>query len=57
MKNFVVEDLGYLLSPFFGENDELLGIKIIYLSFFLFFSLFIKDLLPHTLDTMNLEKM
>jgi hypothetical protein len=37
MKNFVVEVLGYLLSPFFDDNDELLGIKIIDFSPFLFF--------------------
>jgi hypothetical protein len=52
MKNFVVEVLGYLLSPFFDDNDELLGIKIIDFSFdlffysFSFFSFFTKDLLP-----------
>jgi hypothetical protein len=44
MKNFVVEVLGYLLSPFFDDNDELLGIEIIDFSFslslFLFFSSF-----------------
>jgi hypothetical protein len=28
MKNFAVEVLGYLLSPFFDDNDELLGIEI-----------------------------
>jgi hypothetical protein len=37
MKNFAVEVLGYLLSPFFDDNDELLGIEIIYFSFTLFF--------------------
>jgi hypothetical protein len=50
MKNFVVEVLGYLLSPFFDDNNELLGIEIIDFSFalFLFFfsSFFTKDLLP-----------
>jgi hypothetical protein len=58
IKNFVVEVLGYVLSPFFDENDELLGIEIIdfsfSLSFFLFFLFFFtKDPLPLT---MNLEK-
>jgi hypothetical protein len=52
MKNFVVEVLRYLLSPFFDDNDELLGIEIIdFSSFFLSFSLFsffTKDLLPFT---------
>jgi hypothetical protein len=53
MKNFVVEVLGYLLSPFFDDNDELLGIEIIDFSPFLFFSFsffsfFTKDLLPLT---------
>jgi hypothetical protein len=58
MKNFVVEVLGYLLSPFFDDNDELLGIEIIDFSFslslFLFFLLFFllsffrKDPLPLT---------
>jgi hypothetical protein len=52
MKNFVVEVLGYLLPPFFGDNDELLGIEIIdfsLFSFFFYFSLFLtKDLLPLT---------
>jgi hypothetical protein len=33
----VVEVLGYLLSPFFDDNNELLGIEIID---FFFFSLF-----------------
>jgi hypothetical protein len=46
IKNFVVEVLGYVLSPFFDDNDELLGIKIIdfsfSLSFFLFFSSFLQ---------------
>jgi hypothetical protein len=58
MKNFVVEVLGYLLSPLFDDNDELLGIEIIDFSFslsFFFFSsffpslFFTKDLLPLTL--------
>jgi hypothetical protein len=40
MKNFVVEVLGYLLPPFFGANDELLGIEII--DFFFLFLLFDK---------------
>jgi hypothetical protein len=44
MKNFAMEILGYLLSPFFDDNDGLLGIEIIYfsfsLSFFLFFFFF-----------------
>jgi hypothetical protein len=43
MKNFIVEVLGYLLSHFFDDNNELLGIEIIdffFLSFFLFFSSF-----------------
>jgi hypothetical protein len=40
IKNFVVEVLGYLLSPFFDDNDELLGIEIIDFSPFLFFSFF-----------------
>jgi hypothetical protein len=54
MKNFVVEVLGYLLPPFVGDNDELLGIEIIdfsfflFSSFFLFLSFFTKDLLPLT---------
>jgi hypothetical protein len=34
MKNFVVEVLGYLLSSFFDNNDELLGIEIMDFSFF-----------------------
>jgi hypothetical protein len=39
--NFAMEVLGYLLSPFFDDNDELLGIEIIdLLSFFYFFSFF-----------------
>jgi hypothetical protein len=49
MKNFAVEVLGYLLSPFFNDNDELLGIEIIDFSFALFFFFllfFTKDLLP-----------
>jgi hypothetical protein len=37
MKNFAVEVLGYLLSPFFDDNDELLCIEIIDFSFALFF--------------------
>jgi hypothetical protein len=37
MKNFAVKLLGYLLSPFFDDNDELLGIEIIDFSFALFF--------------------
>jgi hypothetical protein len=45
MKIFVMVVLGYLLPPFFGDNDELLGIKIIDFSFFSFFT---KDLLPLT---------
>jgi hypothetical protein len=53
MKNFVVEILGYLLSPFFDDNDELLGIEITDFSFSpSFFSssfFFTKDLLPLTL--------
>jgi hypothetical protein len=40
MKNFAVEVLGYLLSPFFDDNDELLGIEIIDFSFALFYSFF-----------------
>jgi hypothetical protein len=36
MKNFTMEVLGYLLSPFF--DHELLGIEIIDFSFSLFFS-------------------
>jgi hypothetical protein len=43
MKNFDVEVLEYLLSPFFDDNNELLGIEIIdffFLSFFSFFSSF-----------------
>jgi hypothetical protein len=41
MKNFVVEVLGYLLSSFFDNNDELLGIEIMDFSFSLsFFFLF-----------------
>jgi hypothetical protein len=51
IKNFAVEVLGYLLSPFFDDNDELLGIEIIDFSpflFFLSFSFFTKDLLPLT---------
>jgi hypothetical protein len=52
MKSFAVEVLGYLLSPFFDDNDELLGIEIIdfspFLYFFLSFSFFTKDLLPLT---------
>jgi hypothetical protein len=40
MKNFVVEVLGYLLSPLFDDNDELLGIEIIDFSFSLFFIFF-----------------
>jgi hypothetical protein len=50
--NFAMEVLGYLLSPFFDDNDELLGIEIIDFSFALFFfilflsSFFTKDLLP-----------
>jgi hypothetical protein len=39
-KNFTVEVLGYLLSPFFDDNDELLGIEIIDYSFSLFFFFF-----------------
>jgi hypothetical protein len=39
-KNFTVEVLGYLLSPFFDDNDELLGIEIIDFSPFYFFSFF-----------------
>jgi hypothetical protein len=35
-----VEVLGYLLSPFFDDNDELLGIEIIDFSFALFFCSF-----------------
>jgi hypothetical protein len=52
MKNFAVEVLGYLLSPFFDDNNELLGIDIIDFSFALFFYsfffliFFTKDLLP-----------
>jgi hypothetical protein len=52
MKNFAVEVLGYLLSPFFDDNNELLGIDIIDFSFALFFYSFFflisftKDLLP-----------
>jgi hypothetical protein len=49
MKNFAMEVLGYLLSPFFNDNDELLGIEIIDFSFALFFFFllfFTKDLLP-----------
>jgi hypothetical protein len=53
MKNFAMEVLGYLLSPFFDDNDELLGIEIIDFSFALFFYysfffllFFTKDLLP-----------
>jgi hypothetical protein len=38
MKNFVVEVLGYLLSSFFANNDEPLGIETIdFSSSFLFF--------------------
>jgi hypothetical protein len=37
MKNFAVEVLGYLLSPFFDDNNELLGIEIIDFFFSLFF--------------------
>jgi hypothetical protein len=37
MKNFAMEVLGYLLSPFFDDNDELPGIEIIDFSFALFF--------------------
>jgi hypothetical protein len=37
MKNFAMEVLGYLLSPFFDDNDELLGIEIIDFSFALSF--------------------
>jgi hypothetical protein len=54
MKNFAVEVLGYLLSPFFDDNDELLGIEVIdfypFLFFlsFSFFSFFTKDPLPLT---------
>jgi hypothetical protein len=56
IKNFVVEVLGYLLSPFFDDNDELLGIEIIDSSFSLSFSsssffllsFFTKDPLPLT---------
>jgi S-ribosylhomocysteine lyase LuxS involved in autoinducer biosynthesis len=54
MKNFAVEVLEYLLSPFFDDNDELLGIEIIDFSPFYFFisfslfSFFTKDLLPLT---------
>jgi hypothetical protein len=51
--NFAMEVLGYLLSPFFDDNDELLGIEIIDFSFALFFYysfffllFFTKDLLP-----------
>jgi hypothetical protein len=29
LKKFTVEVLGYLLSPFFDDNDELLGLDII----------------------------
>jgi hypothetical protein len=49
MKNFVV--LGYLLSPFFDDNNELLGKEIIdfFLSLFFFLSFFFtKDFLPLT---------
>jgi hypothetical protein len=48
-----MEVLGYLLSPFFDDNDELLGIEIIDFSFalsffysFSFLSFFTKHLLP-----------
>jgi hypothetical protein len=62
--NFVVEVLGYLLSPFFDDNDELLGIEIIdfsfslsfFLSFFFFFSFFTKDILPLTLGYNELRE-
>jgi hypothetical protein len=40
MKNFTVEVLRYLLSPFFNDNNELLGIEIIDFFFFSFFSFF-----------------
>jgi hypothetical protein len=59
MKNFAMEVLGYLLSPFFDNNDELLGIEImdfscslslsLFFFYFFFFSFFTKDLLPLTL--------
>jgi hypothetical protein len=39
MKNFAVEVLRYLLSPFFDDNDELLGIEIIDFSFLTLFFL------------------
>jgi hypothetical protein len=49
MKNFAVEVFGYLLSPLFDDNDELLDIEIIDYSFSLFFlPFFSKDLLPLT---------
>jgi hypothetical protein len=58
-----MEVLGYLLSPFFDDNDELLGIEIIAYSFlslffFFFFSfpLFYKRSPTPYLGTMNLEK-
>jgi hypothetical protein len=40
MKNLAMEVLGYLFSPFFDNNDELLGIEIIDFSFALFFLFF-----------------
>jgi hypothetical protein len=54
MKNFVVEVLGYLLSPFFDDNDELLGIEIIDFSFSLFFLFFCSSFFPSTKDLLPL---
>jgi hypothetical protein len=42
MKNFVVEVLECLLSPFFDDNNELLGIEIIDFFFSLFSFFFYK---------------